>query len=132
MNTIRGVNRRSLMKGVAGGAVAPAALAGTVFAEGAGGAVPDATVAVTVVRATHSATSANELRVGVRASIRSAGFARDGLVLVVEPVTFGVPPAEAGTQIADAVRAQVSGVLEREGIAVDSDRIAVQVFGGVL
>jgi len=132
MNDKRGVNRRLLMKGVAGGAVVPGMLAGSAFMEGGATAPPEATVAVTVVRATHSLTDPDALRIGVRASIRSADFSRDGLVLVVEPVAFGGTSAETGSQIAEGVRAQVATMLTERGRATDPERVAVQVFGGML
>ncbi len=132
MTNKRGVNRRLLMKGVAGGAVAPSVVAGSVLTGAGATAPPTATVAVTVVRAAHSGLKPDALRIGVRASIRTANYSRDGLVLIVEPVTFGGTSAETGDQIAAGVRRQVAALLDQGGHATDPDRIAVQVFGGVL
>jgi len=132
MKDARGVNRRSLMKGMAGTAVAPAVLGSAALTASGAAVAPEATVAVTVVRATHSRSEPNALRIGVRASIRSADVVLDGTVLVIEPVAFGISATDAGDQIAKGVRSQVAEMLDKRELATDPDRIAVQVFGGVL
>jgi hypothetical protein len=57
---------------------------------------------------------------------------REGLVVVVEPVDFGLPTAQINAQIAEAVRAKAADLLARRQTSIDSEDIVVQVFGGAL
>lgn len=129
MTQNRGVSRRGFVRGVAGTAAAPAALAGMATANAA---PADVSVAATVVRASHSKVDPHALRLGVRASVRGPNETMEGVVLVVEPVRFGASAAETRALIAESVQTQIAAMLVKRGVQARADHVAVQVFGGVL
>lgn len=130
MTRTSGVSRRLFMKGAAGTAAVPALIAGA--AHQAGAVSPQISVAATVVRTSHSASTPHALRIGVRASVQAPDFAADNLVFVVEPVRFTASPQETGRHIAESVRTQVADLLERRGTLATAEQIDVHVFGGAL
>lgn len=131
MSADRGVSRRGFVRGIAGTAAAPAAVAGLTGAS-ARNAPTDVSVAATVVRVSHSRTTAHALRIGVRASIQAQGSAMDGIVLVVDPVPFAASSDEIKAAIASSVQDQVSNLLKEREEGVTTNHVAVRVFGGVL
>lgn len=57
---------------------------------------------------------------------------RDGIVVVVESVEFGLPTAQINARIADSVRDKVGALLARQDRQIAPDDVVVQVFGGAL
>jgi hypothetical protein len=128
MSNQAGVSRRMFMRTAAVAAAAPTALAASAVAADSA----DVHVAATVVRASHSKTTRGALTIGVRASVLAEGFGRDNVVLAVDGVRFGASADDTRQLITNKVRERISMELERAGVPVSADRIAVQVFGGVL
>jgi hypothetical protein len=121
------VSRRRFVKGVAGTAAAPAAIAG--FAQGgAYASSTDIRIAAKVVRVSHSRMEPNALRVGVRTSVQAADIVLDNIVLVIDGIPFGAAPADMRSR----VTAQIRKLLARRGVEAPAESVAVQVFGGVL
>lgn len=56
----------------------------------------------------------------------------DGIVLMVDPVSFAASSDEIKAVIASSVQDQVSNLLKERGEAVTTNRVAVRVFGGEL
>ncbi len=90
-----------------------------------------ASVAATVVRAHHSATSPGAMSIGVRASVFGPQFTKRGMVLVLEPIEFGTTE-QVNRAIAESLRQRVSDLLAQQGQVVTPEEVAVQVFGGSL
>jgi hypothetical protein len=125
------VSRRRFVKGVAGTAAAPAAIAG--FAQGgAYASSTDIRIAAKVVRVSHSRMEPNALRVGVRTSVQAADIVLDNIVLVIDGIPFGAAPADMRSRITESVTAQIRKLLARRGVEAPAESVAVQVFGGVL
>jgi hypothetical protein len=124
------VSRRRFIKSATGAAAAPAAI----LAAGKHSATAAASVhaVATVVRATHSRSYPQALRIGVRVSVRAPEVSLENLVLLVEPVSFSSGADKTGAAIAASVRSQVAARLEERGMTIREDDIAVRVFGGVL
>lgn len=130
MKSKLGVSRRGFVKGVAGTAAVPGAMAGL---SSTSAATPDGvSVVATVVRVSHSRLAPKALRVGVRASVQGPDYDLDNIVLVVEPVPFGSSASEMNAVITRSVEEQVADLIERRGLALAGSHLAVQVFGGVL
>lgn len=123
-----GVSRRGFVRSAAAVAAAPSVLTATKTSA----AMADVSVAATIVRASHSKAEPHALRLGVRASVQSADFRADNLVFVVDPVPFGASASDTGDRIAESVRQQIAALLASRGAETTLDRVAVQVFGGVL
>ena len=128
MTSKPGVSRRMFMRTAAVAAAAPTALAASTVAADSS----DVHVAATVVRASHSKATRGALTIGVRASVLAEGFGRDNVVLAVDGVRFGASADDTRQLITRRVRERIAMELERAGVPVSPDRIAVQVFGGVL
>lgn len=128
MSNKTGVSRRNFMRAAAAAAAVPAAAATSVNAAD----TADILVAATVVRASLSRTERGALRLGVRVSVMAEDFTRENIVVTVEGVRFGASADETRRLISKAVQERIVGELESAGVAVDSNRIAVQVFGGVM
>lgn len=116
------------MRSAAAAATAPTAWT----AAKAGEAPAEARVAATVVRASHSKTSPGRLTIGVRASVLAEGFNGKNVVVTVDDIRFGASGDETRTLITKAVQDRIASLMSERGTQVASDRIAVQVFGGVL
>ena len=128
MTSKPGVSRRTFMRSAAAAAAVPTALTATQ----AGASSALAHVAATVVRASHSKTAAGRLTIGVRASVLAEGFNGKDVVLAVDNVRFGASADETRTWITQAVQQRIASIMSERGTQVEPDRIAVQVFGGVL
>lgn len=129
MRSTTGVSRRNFMRTAAAAAAVPAAVATSahVAAENA-----EVLVAATVVRASLSRTERGALRVGVRVSVMADGFAKENIVVTVDGVRFGASTDVTRKVITLVVQERVAAELAASGSPVVADRIAVQVFGGVL
>lgn len=125
----RNVSRRALVVTAAAGTViplAPAAATATVM-----GALEPLSVTALVVRVSPSKVRSDALRIGVRVTARLPADrgVRGPLVLVIDPVPFGLSAAETRDAIAGGIRARLERHLpEWDG----GGPVAIQVFGGVL
>jgi hypothetical protein len=128
MTSKPGVSRRMFMRSAAAAAAVPTVLTATQAS--ASSAV--AHVAATVVRASHSKTAAGRLTIGVRASVLAEGFNGKNVVVTVDDVRFGASADETKSLITKAVQDRIASMMSERGAQVTPDRIAVQVFGGVL
>lgn len=126
MSRHTGVSRRGFVKGAAGAAAAPAALAGI---DATTAAPPEISIAATVVRVSHSKLAPHALRVGVRTSVQTSAGTLDNVVLVVDGVTFNASPTQMRSVIAESVKEQVGSLLAGRNIEASIDRAAVHVFG---
>jgi len=124
-----GVSRRSFMRNAAVAAAAPTALAGAATSHAS---AADVLVAATVVRASHSRDVQGALKIGVRASVVAEGFSRDNIVVTVDGVRFGATADVTRDMITAAVQQCIAQEMATSGSDIAADRIAVQVFGGVL
>lgn len=129
MRSKTGVSRRNFMQTAAGAVAVPAAVAtsANVAADSA-----EVLVAATVVRASLSRTERGVLRVGVRVSVMADDFANENIVVTVDGVRFGASTDATRKVITSVVQERVATELAAIGSPVPADRIAVQVFGGVL
>jgi hypothetical protein len=130
MSNSRGLSRRRVFSAAAAVPAAGALIAETALVQAATN--PDARVAATVLRTSHSRTAERGLRVGLRVSILTAADSVHDLVVVVDPVDFHVSTDELRRQIVAGVQRQVQQVLGNRGVDIGVDSIAVQVFGGPL
>lgn len=91
---------------------------------------PIATVTATIVRADHTPTTFDRLRLGVRTSIHSAAWSAKGKVIVVDGVDFVASPSEVRSRVEREVQSSVADMLNARGIPAQPQQIAVRVFGG--
>lgn len=127
MTSNSNVSRRRFMR-TAAAAAAPV-VAATASASAAG---VDVLAAATVVRASLSRETPGALRLGVRVSVLAESYRSDNLVVPVDDVGFNASADSTRERITSAVQHRVSHELARNNISTAPERIAVQVFGGVL
>ncbi len=125
-----GLSRRKVFGAAAALPTAGALLADTTRAHAT--AAPALRVAATVLRTSPSQQSESGLRVGLRVSILGSASTGDTRVMVIDPVDFDASPGQLRRQLAAGVQQQVQQRLAMAGTDVETDRIAVQVFGGPL
>lgn len=124
------VSRRRFMKTAAVAASAPV-VAASVSAS-ASPSRQDVLVAATIVRASISRNEPGALRLGVRVSVMADEYRNENLVVSVDGVQFNASADVTRRIVTSAVRDRVMQELARNNATMPADRIAVQVFGGVL
>lgn len=123
----RNLSRRSLVVTAAAGTVVPFSPVAATIA----GAVEPVSVSALVVRVSPSRVRADALRIGIRVTARLPGDqgSKGPLVLVIDPVPFGLSATETRDAIAGGIRAHLAPHLQEwDG----SGPVTIQIFGGVL
>lgn len=88
--------------------------------------------AATVVHATFSRNKPGDIQIDVHVSVEADGYRTGNLTLSVDGVPLDSSPEATRNMIVRAVRARVASELAAIGRVINPERIAVQVFGGVL
>ncbi len=88
--------------------------------------------AVTVVYATFSRNKPGQIQIDVLVSVEGDGYSGGNFNFSVDGVPLDSSPEATRNMIVKAVRSRVASDLAVIGKAVNPERIAVQVFGGVL
>lgn len=130
MTSHSNVSRRRFMRTAAAAATAPV-VAASVSAS-ASTSQADVLAAATIVRATLSRNTPGTLRLGVRVSVMAEGYRNENLVVSVDDVQFNATADTTREKVTAVVRDRVAHELARNNTAISPERVAVQVFGGVL